>query len=333
MPRVESFVIVKNQEVHLTIAVCIPCYKVTHQILNVLHDIPSCVNSIYVIDDCCPEGSGKLVEKKCHDIRVRVLYNSQNQGVGGAVTTGYHQAIMDKHQVVIKLDGDGQMNPAFIPELVAPILAKQADYTKGNRFYQIEGLNSMPRIRLIGNAGLSFINKIASGYWNIMDPTNGYTAINVEVLKQIPLEKLEKRYFFENDMLFRLNIIRAVVKDVTMHAHYGDENSNLSVSKTFFTFPGKYLKRFFKRIFYNYFLRDFNIGSIGLIFSLLFLAFGCTYGFYHWVKAISFNSGPTPNGIIMMAALPIILGYQSLLVFIQYDVNSVPKEVIGKYFS
>jgi dolichol-phosphate mannosyltransferase len=313
------------------VAVVIPCYQVKSQILGVISQIGSEVDLIYVIDDCCPEKTGEYVKNVCQDPRVRVLFHAQNKGVGGAVISGYREALIDHATIIIKLDGDGQMEPALIPQFIKPIKKGMADYVKGNRFFDLSFLVSMPKTRLIGNAILSFVNKIASGYWDIMDPTNGYTAIHAGILKMIPLHKLEQRYFFESDMLFRLNIVRAVVYDLPMPATYGNEVSNLNIRRVILTFPGKYINRIIKRIFYNYFLRDFNIGSVELITAILLITAGTIFGVYHWYLSISRGIVAT-SGTVMLASLPIILGFQSLLAAINYDVTNIPKTPIHKIF-
>jgi glycosyltransferase involved in cell wall biosynthesis len=309
------------------IAVVIPSYKVKRHILDVIKSVGSEVDKIYIIDDHCPEGSGKFVLENNTDSRVQVIFSKKNGGVGAAVLKGYEIASAEGAKVIVKIDGDGQMDCALIPKFIEPIISKRANYTKGNRFYSIEDLQQMPAIRLIGNAALSFINKIVSGYWNIMDPTNGFTAIDSSIIKFLPKHKISKRYFFESDMLFRLNTFKAVVQDIPMTSKYADEKSNLSVINTLVVFPRKYLIRFLKRIFYNYFLRDFNMGSISLLSGVTLLFFGLTYGLYHWYLAWQTHTA-TPAGTVMLATLPLILGFQSLLFFFQVDINNIPDKVI-----
>lgn len=317
---------------NVVIAVVIPCYKVKRHILSVISGIGQEVSLIYVIDDKCPEETGFYVQKNCDDPRVRILFNDCNLGVGGATISGYHQAILDGATIVVKIDGDNQMDTSLVYRFVNPILNGTADYTKGNRFYDIESLSSMPRIRLFGNSVLSLINKISSGYWNIMDPTNGYTAIHSAVLRRLPLHKLDQRYFFESDMLFRLNIIRAVVEDIPIEARYGGEISNLKTSRVVFDFPRKYLGRFFKRIFYDYFLRDFNAGTIQMVAGLILLLGGVSFGSWKWY--ISYSTGiPATSGIVMIAALPILLGFHLIISMINYDIAKIPKACIHKILS
>ena len=246
------------------IAVVIPCYKVKQQIRDVVTRTIPYADRIYVVDDACPECSGKWVEEFHSSPKVRILFHERNKGVGGAVKTGYQQALDDGATVIIKLDGDGQMDPAMILRLIEPIISKKADYVKGNRFYDLAYLQKMPLLRKFGNSALSFINKISSGYWNIMDPSNGYTAISRVALESLPLEKIDDRFFFESDMLFRLNTIRAVVSDIPMKAEYKNEKSNLKIRKVLFQFPFKYANRLIKRIFYNYFPQGFQCGIDGI---------------------------------------------------------------------
>jgi len=305
------------------VAVVIPCYKVKKHILDVISRIGSEVGKIYVVDDCCPENSGKFVLENCTDPRIVVLYNEKNKGVGGAVIAGYQQALKDGATIIVKLDGDGQMDPSQIGKLIAPILNKEADYTKGNRFFDLEKLLVMPKLRLIGNSILSLVNKTVNGYWNIVDPTNGFTAVHAKALELIPLKKVSNRFFFESDMLFRLSTIRAVVKDIPMPPIYGETKSNLKIGRVLFSFPFKYLNRFFKRLFYNYILRDFNAGSIQLFTGTILLVIGLAYGIYHWI--ISYETMiASPTGTVMIPALLVILGFQSLLGALNFDVQNIP---------
>lgn len=305
------------------IAVVIPSYKVKRHVLDVISAIGPEVQRIYVVDDACPDGSGGFVEQNGNDPRVRVLYHASNQGVGGAVMTGYRAAIDEGMDIIVKVDGDGQMDPALISEFVSPIIAGEADYAKGNRFFDLEAIRAMPSVRLFGNAVLSLMCKLSSGYWNLFDPTNGYTAIHADVARHLSFDKISRRYFFETDMLFRLNTLRAVVVDVPMEAKYGDEVSNLKISAIVGEFFAKHMRNFFKRIFYNYYLRDMSLASIELPLGIAFLGFGLVYGGFHWMSSAQAGV-PTPAGTVMLSALPILAGIQLLLGFIGYDIASVP---------
>jgi glycosyltransferase involved in cell wall biosynthesis len=312
-------------------AVVIPSYRVVRHILEVIESIGPEVWRIYVVDDKCPDLSGDHVAANCTDPRVTILKHDINKGVGGAVMTGYKAAISDGADVIVKLDGDGQMDASLIPYFVEPILSGNADYTKGNRFYDIEKVRSMPRVRLFGNAVLSFLTKLSSGYWDLFDSTNGYTAIHAQVARYLPFAKISQRYFFETDILFRLNTLRAVVVDVPMEAKYGDEVSNLKVSKIVGEFLFKHVCNFLKRIFYNYYLRDMSLASIELPMGLLLLFFGAGFGLYSWYESAQENA-VTSAGTVMLAALPILMGLQFLLAFLGNDIGSVPRRPRHKAF-
>jgi glycosyltransferase involved in cell wall biosynthesis len=306
----------------MMVAVVIPCFRVKAHVLSVLAGIGSEVERIYVVDDACPEATGDHVERSCTDPRVRVLRHAQNLGVGGAVMTGYRAALSDGFDIVVKLDGDGQMDPALLPDFVQPIREGIADYTKGNRFFNLEAVESMPRVRLVGNAVLSFLTKFSSGYWQLFDPTNGYTAIHRDVAHYLPFDKISRRYFFETDMLFRLNTLRAVVIDIPMDARYGDEVSNLKIGRILPEFMWKHVCNTFKRVFYNYYLRDMSIASVELPLGVLLLLFGVSFGTYHWTG----HGGRelASAGTVMLAALPTLIGVQSLLAFLNYDIAATP---------
>ncbi|TDK56684.1 glycosyltransferase family 2 protein [Pseudomonas moraviensis] len=309
---------------NLSIAVVIPSYKVRLHILALIENIGPEVHRIYVVDDQCPEGSGDHVQAHCVDPRVSIIRHVLNQGVGGAVMSGYTAAIADGMDIIVKVDGDGQMDPSLIPDFIQPIILGEADYTKGNRFFDLEELRAMPKARLFGNAVLSFINKFSSGYWNLFDPTNGFTAIHRDVASHLPFAKISQRYFFETDILFRLNILRAVVVDVPMDAKYGEEVSGLKISKILGEFLFKHGRNFFKRIFYSYYLRDMSLASIELPMGLILFLFGSIYGGYHWAYSAS-EGVQTPAGTVMLSALPVILGLQLVLAFLGHDINSVPE--------
>lgn len=244
-----------------------------------------------------------------------------------AVMTGYRAAIADGMSVIVKIDGDGQMDPTLLPGFIAPILRGEADYTKGNRFWDLRHIQRMPLVRRIGNLGLSFLAKLSSGYWDVFDPTNGYTAIHAKVAAHLPFDSISRRYFFETDMLFRLNVLRAKVVDIPMNARYGDEVSNLKVTRALFEFSAKHLRNTFKRIAYNYFLRDLSIASIELVAGVTLLAFALAFGGYHWTQSLA-SDVATPVGTIMIATVAAISGLQFLLAFVGYDIANVPRSAL-----
>lgn len=308
------------------IAVIIPCYRVTRHICQVLARIGPEVSGIYVVDDCCPERTGDLVAAQVQDPRVHVIRTPRNLGVGGATMLGYQAALADGRDILVKVDGDGQMDPTLIPDLITPIREGQADYVKGNRFFYPEDLEQMPPVRLLGNAALSFLNKLSSGYWHLFDPTNGYTALAASVAARLPFEKISQRYFFESDLLFRLNLLRAVVQDFPMTARYADEESNLRIIPGFLA---GHLRNLCKRIFYNYYLRDWSPASIELPLGLLALLMGSGFGALAWRASIE-SGTPATAGTVMLSALPLILGVQLVLAFLSFDIQSVPRTSIQR---
>ena len=305
--------------------VVIPAYKLTHGVIKLIESIPQQVSKIIVIDDACPDKSGNLVESLCKDSRVLVYYNQENLGVGGAVKKGYKIALEGKATIVIKLDGDGQMDPRNISKLVAPLLNHEADYTKGNRFYTLNSLKIMPKKRLIGNSILSVMSKFSTGYWNIFDPNNGFTAISRDALENLDLSQISNSYFFESDMLFRLYCNRAVVQDVSMNSIYGDEKSSLSISKITFEFIFKHIRNSIKRFFYAYILRDASVASLELPLGFLLLIFGVGNSIITWLNS-STTGIPNNPGTVMLSGLAILTGTQFVLAFISYDVSNVPRK-------
>lgn len=306
------------------IAVIIPAFRAEKHILDVLAGIPHFVTFIVVVNDFSPDKTAELV-RTCEDSRVYLVSHERNQGVGGAVITGYAKAVELGAEIIIKMDSDGQMDPAYILPLVAPILMNQADYTKGNRFLHAKELRSMPLLRRVGNAGLSFLTKAASGYWNIFDPTNGYTAIHASIIPSLDTDKLHRRYFFESSLLIELGMLRAVIRDVYIPAKYQDEVSSLSEWKALFEFPPRLLAGFLRRLLLQYFVRDFGIFSILLVLGLSFSAFGLMFGIYHWYLSL-ITDKIASTGTVMIAVLPLILGSQLLIQSVIVDMQNVPNE-------
>ena len=312
------------------IAIVIPCYRVSDSIIRVVRGAMDHADMIICVDDACPQNSGRLVEQEIHDPKVSVLFNPQNLGVGGAVKAGYRAALEAKCDVVVKLDGDGQMDPGLVPLLVQPILDAESDYCKGNRFFELEYLRDMPALRLFGNSMLSLFTKLSSGYWQILDPTNGFTAIGFQALSAIPLEKVSDGYFFESDMLLRLNVARAVVSDMPMRALYSDETSSLRIGRVLGPFLLGNLRNLCKRIFYNYFLRDFNVASLQLVAGFIIGMFGLVTGISAWTRSIE-TGVPASAGTVMLAGLPFIIGFQLLLSFLNYDIQNAPRRALASF--
>lgn len=307
----------------MRIAVVIPCYRVHEKVLGVLQGIGPDVSQIYVVDDACPQNTGDIVEREVRDPRVRVIRRPRNGGVGAATMTGMEAAAEQGADIIVKLDGDGQMDPALISKLVRPIFRREADYVKGNRFFSPELVQGMPAPRLFGNGALSFLSKLSSGYWSIFDPTNGFVAIHASVFSMLPRQKIANDFFFESDLLFRLNLLRARVVEMPMHAVYADEKSNLRISSVIGPFLWRHLRNLVKRIAYSYFIRDFGVGSLYLAFGIPLVLFSLGFGGYQWISHAQIEI-ESSAGTVMLAALPFITGFQLLLSFLALDIASVP---------
>ena len=311
------------------IAAVIPCYRVEREIQAVLETVPSFVKHIIVVDDASPDSTADLVQASAkNDPRIVLIRHSSNQGVGGAMVTGYRKALEIGAHIAVKIDGDGQMDMNHLPALLLPLMDGQADYTKGNRFRDFNSLQKMPWLRRIGNMGLTFLAKAATGYWNLFDPTNGFSAIRSEALSQLPLDKLDRTYYFETSMLANLYLLGAVIKDVPMPARYRGEVSNLSVSRILFEFPPKLVVTLIRRMIFKNFIYDFSMGSIYLLISIPLLIFSLVFGISRWIHYSRLNV-PAPTGTVMLPTLAMILGIQLLLSAIEIDLRSVPREPLS----
>lgn len=315
-----------REELPAHVAVVIPMFRAEAHIAEVVRTIPDWVRTIVVVDDKSPCDGARIV-RELADPRVTLVQHEHNQGVGGATMTGYREAARLGATVLVKMDADGQMDPAALPALTAPILRGVADYTKGNRFLHSRELRHMPFVRRIGNLGLSFMTKLASGYWRVFDPTNGYTAIHARVVSMLDPRRIGNRYFFETSVLFELGLQRAVVRDVFIPARYGDETSNLSEWKSLLGFPPRQLRGLLRRVWTQYFLRDFGLVPVFLLSGLLCVGFGVVFGLIAWIHSASTGDIAT-TGTVMLSVLPIIVGVQQLLQAIVLDVQNEPSSPV-----
>jgi dolichol-phosphate mannosyltransferase len=311
--------------------VVIPAYRAATTILPVIAAIGPEIELIVVVDDACPEGTALSVAKSCGDPRVVALMHDANRGVGGAFLTGMRYAIERGADIIVKIDADGQMDPAQVPALIHPIVSGQADYVKGDRFFFLTNAASMPSARLFGNLVLSFMAKLSSGYWTIMDPTNGFFAIHARVAELLDDGQIAKRFFFETDLLFHLGLIRAKVVEFPMCARYGNEVSNLRISQQLAPFLAGHVKNTFRRVLYRYFFREFSLASIQLVAGVALFSFGLVFGMYHWWAAAPDQLVPT--GTIMIAALTFLIGFQLSLSFLNYDISSSPREPLHPFLT
>jgi len=300
-----------------------PAFNVAPQIVGAIQGIPEFVDSIIVVDDAGTDETAQIV-RGLDNPRLRFVQHTQNQGVGGALATGFKLAIDDRADVVVKMDGDGQMDPGLLPALLDPILVEGFAYAKGNRFLWEDRLHDMPKIRLAGTFGLTFLTKLASGYWHVFDPVNGYVAIDAATLRKLPLHRIARDYFFESDMLIHLNVFRARVKDVPMPARYEDERSSMRVGQVLVTFPFHLLKGFWYRIYERHVLREFSPVAVFWVLGSLLLAWGTGFGAFTWIKSV-WSGHLATTGTVMLSILPFILGFQLVLQAILIEIQESPR--------
>ncbi|HUK90244.1 MAG TPA: glycosyltransferase family 2 protein [Blastocatellia bacterium] len=305
------------------ITTVVPAHNEAAHVGSVIKGMPEFVDRIIVVDDCSQDRTAQIAAET-GDSRVTVLRLPVNLGVGGAMAAGYKKALESGSGIVVKMDGDGQMPPEYLHDLLDAIVELGFDYAKGNRFLTGESLREMPGHRVLGNVVLTFMTKLASGYWHIFDPQNGYTAITAKALAVVDLEDLHRGFFFENDMLVRLNFGGYRVKDVAMAARYGAEQSDINILEIGLTFPLLLLRKFFHRVVQKYVLRDFSPIALFLFMGLALFGWGGAFGLYLWIKGIITHIA-TPTGTIMLSLLPLILGFQLLLQAIVLDIQETPR--------
>jgi dolichol-phosphate mannosyltransferase len=305
-----------------SIAAVLPAYLTARDIGGVIARIPPEVGHVIVVDDGSPDDLEEVLAG-LSDPRLVVLRHPENRGLGAAMKTGFAKALELGAEVVVKLDSDGQMDPALIPDLIAPLLSGRADLAKGNRFADLTYLGTIPPLRRFGNLALSFLVKAASGYWGLFDPCNGYLAARSPLLRTLRFEKLADRYFFEISLLCEAYLARAVVYDMPMRPVYGDEVSSLSPLHSLVDFLPRLVSRTARRIGTAYFLRDFNVVSVFILAGLPLLLFGAAWSAYHWYRSVA-TGIVASTGTVMIGILPIILGFQLLLQAMVIDVQNEP---------
>jgi hypothetical protein len=298
------------------IGIIIPCYNVKRKILNVLRKIPYYVDEIVCVDDFCPQHSGEYVKNiKLKNLNLNIIFNKKNLGVGGAVLNGYKFLLKKKCDIFVKIDGDDQMNLFEIKKIIKPIIDQNYDYSKGNRFLNKISKKNIPFIRLCGNYLISILSKITTGYWDIFDFLNGYTAISSDCLKKIIKKKVEKRFFFETDMLFKLYNIEAKVADVSVCINYNENLSNFFPHKEFFNFFYKNIYKYIFRLYQKYFFSCLNIK----IFILLNLVASLCVNMVYNMGNFFFNlNEPVIFTILLFHML------FSILLFFYIDITNNP---------
>jgi glycosyltransferase involved in cell wall biosynthesis len=255
------------------VAAVVPAYNEQSQISRVVETMPKFVDRVIIVNDCSSDRTTDVVRQlQRSNPAVHLLEHSANQGVGGAIATGYEWARDNGVDIAVVMAGDGQMDPSDLPKLLDPVVDDVADYTKGNRLVTGDAFNKIPKVRFFGNAALSLLTKFASGYWRVADSQTGYTAINRRALESIDWQTMYKRYGQPNDLLVKLNVQNMRVKDVPVEPVYNiGEKSGIKVHKVIFTIGWLLLKLFFWRLKEKYVIRDFHP-------LVLFYALGMGFG-------------------------------------------------------
>lgn len=305
------------------ICVVVPAYNEEKFLLHVIKTMPEFIDHIVVLDDASTDKTFEIASTS-GDARVFVIKHEVNHGVGGAIISGHKKALEYGADISVVMAGDGQMDPQYLPDLLDPIIEDGYHYTKGNRFLKKSHYSGcMPKKRIFGNFVLTFMTKLASGYWNIFDPQNGYTAIKRECLETMSLDELQRGYQFENDMLFHLNLFDFRVKDIAIPSFYGEEISDIKLYKFIPTTIIFLIKTFFKRIFIKYMLYDFNPIALFYLSGFLLILIGIIFGIY----AVYVGFGPImpSSGSVMLSVFPFSLGFQLFLAAMVLDIIATPK--------
>jgi dolichol-phosphate mannosyltransferase len=309
-----------------SLAVVIPAYRAAGTIASVVRAVPAFVDHIIIVNDCSPDNLSEVLADLT-DPRLVVMAHEKNQGVGGAMITGFRRAMELNAAFVAKVDADGQMDPAILDRFVRMALRFDCDYVKANRFGHVSSLEAMPRLRLWGNILLTFATKFASGYWNLFDPQNGYVMVSRRMLKRLDLECLDRSYFFENSMLINLNILRARIGEIYLPAVYGGEVSSLHVGRVLRSFPLKLFRGLTFRIYEKYVFRSISPIFPLLSFGLASLAFALMFGGYAWSRSVA-TGIPAATGTVTLALLAVLMSVSCLLQAMVLDVHDAGECVL-----
>lgn len=303
------------------IAALVPAFNEAPFIAGVISTMPEYVDAIIVIDDASTDGTSEAAGS-VGDSRVTVTRHESNQGLGAALISGHLLAIADDADITVIMAGDGQMPSEHLTRLLDPIIDDRAEFTKGNRFYSPESMRGMPRHRIFGNIVLTFLTKAATGYWNLVDPQNGYTAMAADVQQRIDWPAVARDYSFENDVIARLGMQRARIVDVDIPAVYGEEISDIRLSVVVPDILRTLRRAFWRRVWYQYVLRSFSpvavLASSGALLLLWALLFGA------WVIASSIGAAEATTATVMLAALPFLMGFMLLLAAWVLDIYNSP---------
>jgi glycosyltransferase involved in cell wall biosynthesis len=295
----------------------VPAYNEENHIGSVIKTMPELVDHIVVVDDSSTDRTVEVAEGM-NDPRLILVRHERNLGVGGAILSGHRRALELGADVSVVMAGDGQMDPAYLPDLLDPLVEGRYDFAKGNRFFSVDSFKGMPRHRIFGNVVLSFLTKLASGYWHIFDPQNGYTAITRQALQRLPLDRITPGFQFENDLLIHLNILGTRIRDVPIPARYADEISTMRMRRVVPAMLYLLFRGFWRRVFWKYVLWSFSPAALFLFAGLLLCAWGLGFGV--WVLVHTLGPPVATTGTVLLSVLPLLLGVQLLIAFLVLDI-------------
>ena len=303
-----------------SVAIVVPAFDEERLIGTTLAGMPEFVDHVFVIDDASRDATGERA-RAAGDARVEVISHERNRGVGAAIITGYKRALAAGIDVTCVMAGDNQMDPADLEAIAGPVARGEADYAKANRLFTGRAWELIPRTRYLGNAVLSLLTKIASGYWHVADSQSGYTALGRDTLELLDLDRIYERYGFPNDMLVHLNVINARVRDVPSRPVYGvGETSGIRLHRVVPSFSWLLFKAFFWRMREKYVIRDFHPLVFVYVFGLLFLAIGTALGLTVTVLRILGNQLTVAT--VVLVALLLIAGLLFTLFAMLFDMES-----------
>ena len=305
-----------------SIAVVLPAYNEETLILETIASLPAFVNRIYVVDDASQDKTCERVRAAMQkDGRISLICHRKNRGVGAAVARGYKAALDEEQDVVCVMDADGQMDPHDLAKIVRPVARGELEYAKANRLFTDDAWETIPHYRYLGNAVLSLLTKIASGYWHIADSQSGYTAISRAALERLNLDSVYPSYGYPNDMLVRLNVIGARVRNIPSRPVYGvGEHSNIRLHRVIPCISWLLFKGFFRRLFHKYVILDFHPLVFFYAFGLFCTLTGVILGILK-IFAQSYMDVASPN-ITVIIALALISGTQFTLFAMWFDMES-----------
>ena len=307
----------------LRIAAVVPAYNEGKLIGKTITTMPAYVDFIVVVNDCSTDDTAERA-RAVDDPRVCLIDHDSNTGVGGAIMTGHVRAMELGADVNVVMAGDAQMDPEFLPNLLDPICEQGFEFTKANRFFSPTSYRGMPFIRLLGNIALSFATKVASGYWNLFDPQNGYTAVRTSALKRIDLSRVRRGYEFENDLLIWLNIANASARDVPVPAVYGDEISTMRLHRVAPAIASLLFRGFWRRMFLKYVLASFSPIALLFFTGLSLILFGFAVGV--WVLIETLGPAIASTGSVLLSVAPLLTGVHMLISALILDIQATPDQ-------